>query len=103
MFCFPVAATAIVTRTCQTVACIVSFRSGFGVQTIVIAFALTVEVLPFVTAHDVEVVILVEVLEVLRVGIERQVVFIDFLKAIPAVVHIITANSRTFPQRLFTR
>ena len=56
------------------------------VETRTIFLGVTMEVLPLITCHDVKVVGLVEILEVLGVGVEGEVVFVDLFPTLPAIV-----------------
>ena len=62
------------------------FCIGARIQTITVVATFLVEVLPFVTTHDVEVVSIVEILHVLSVSIEHEVVLFALVPTVPTIV-----------------
>ena len=70
--------------------CLLAWLFGIGawVKTETVVATFLVEVLPFVTTHDVEVVSIVEILHVLSVGIEHEVVLFALVPTIPTIVSV---------------
>ncbi len=62
------------------------FVVGCLIETRTFAVVGVIEMLPFITCHDVEVMLFVEIFVVLRIGIERKIVFRLVFPAFPAVV-----------------